>query len=95
MGFRTLFFPLTIDHEDVRQGRMADQHFLGFFIQQYVDLRLRVVLLQGIDDRRDQQHVAVVAKFNDQNTLYRGIRSKGWRVVHHESLSGKPIFDSK
>ncbi|MOA07820.1 hypothetical protein D3C78_1275430 [compost metagenome] len=75
MRFSALFFPLTIDSEDVCQSRVAGQHLLGFFIQQYVDLRLRVILPQGIDDRCDQQHVAVVAKFNDQNTLYRGIRS--------------------
>ncbi|AXK26582.1 Hypothetical protein SmN45_4869 [Serratia marcescens] len=37
----------------------------------------------------------MMAQFYDQNTLYGWGGSWGWRVVHHGSLSGKPIFDSK
>lgn len=66
----SLFFPLTVNGENIRHCWITRQHLMGFLIQQYIDLCLRVVLPQAADDWRDQQHIAMVAQFNDQNTLY-------------------------
>ncbi len=60
------FFPLPVDGMHLRNRRMQGQHLGRIGIDQRVDLDLQRMGLEHRKHRRTDQHVAVVAQFDDQ-----------------------------
>ena len=45
---------------------MQRQHLRGFLIHQRIELQMRRMIFQHAEDRRGEQHIAVVAQLNHQ-----------------------------
>ncbi|VTM89753.1 Uncharacterised protein [Raoultella ornithinolytica] len=63
-----LFFPAPINGENLIDIRIGGEHIPGFFIQQDINAGRGILLFEGVNERRDQQHIAMMAQLNNQDS---------------------------
>jgi hypothetical protein len=67
LGQGAEFFPIPVNGMDLADGRMQGQHLGRVLVHQGIDFQVGGVVLQHREYRRGEQHVAVVAQFDDQH----------------------------
>ena len=60
----SFLLPLAVDNVQLANCRMCLQHRPRLFVEQHVDIGLRIALAQRVDNRRGKQHIAVVAQLD-------------------------------
>jgi hypothetical protein len=62
--------PRAVDAVDARDRRMAREHVARVLVDQRIDLQVRCAVAQRLEDRRAQQHVAMVAQLDHQRSAH-------------------------